>query len=106
MSVSATRRWYFSGIFVWKCCCWQKCPIIPFTTENPFWGAKLLGFSIERGLGALKGLIKENRKLWRARGFLVYEAFKGTFQLVENPCMMREVIHVDVTFCSKTFRRG
>ena len=28
----------------------------PFTTGNPFWGAKLLGFSIGRGSGALKGL--------------------------------------------------
>ena len=28
----------------------------PFTTGNPFLGTKLLGFSIGRGLGALKGL--------------------------------------------------
>ena len=28
----------------------------PFTTGNPFWGTKLLGFSIGRGSGALKGL--------------------------------------------------
>ena len=27
----------------------------PFTTGNPFLGAKLLGFSIGRGSGALKG---------------------------------------------------
>ena len=30
--------------------------INPFTTGNPFLGAKLLGFSIGRGSGALKGL--------------------------------------------------
>ena len=29
---------------------------LPFTTGNPFWGTKLLGFSIGRGSGALKGL--------------------------------------------------
>ena len=29
----------------------------PFTTGNPFWGTKSLGFSIGRGSGALKGLI-------------------------------------------------
>ena len=29
----------------------------PFTTGNPFLGTKLLGFSIGRGSGALKGLI-------------------------------------------------
>ena len=28
----------------------------PFSTGNPFWGTKLRGFSIGRGLGALKGL--------------------------------------------------
>ena len=28
----------------------------PFTTGNPFLGGKLLGFSIGRGSGALKGL--------------------------------------------------
>ena len=28
----------------------------PFTTGNPFFGTKLLGFSVGRGLGALKGL--------------------------------------------------
>ena len=28
----------------------------PFTTGNPFLGTKLLGFSIGRGSGALKGL--------------------------------------------------
>ena len=28
----------------------------PFTTGNPFLGTKLLGFSIERGSGALNGL--------------------------------------------------
>ena len=27
-----------------------------FTTGNPFWGTKTLGFSIGRGSGALKGL--------------------------------------------------
>ena len=30
-------------------------PINPFTTGNPFLGTKLLGFSIGRGSGALKG---------------------------------------------------
>ena len=30
----------------------------PFTTGNPFWGTKLLGFSIGRGSGALEGLAK------------------------------------------------
>ena len=29
----------------------------PFTTGNPFLGTKLLGFSVWRGSGALKGLI-------------------------------------------------
>ena len=28
----------------------------PFTTGNPFLGTKLLGFSMGRGLGAVKGL--------------------------------------------------
>ena len=28
----------------------------PFTTRNPFLGTKILGFSIGRGSGALKGL--------------------------------------------------
>ena len=31
-------------------------PLNPFTTGNPFLGTKLLGFSIGRGSGALKGL--------------------------------------------------
>ena len=30
--------------------------LTPFTTGNPFWGTKLLGLSIERDSGALKGL--------------------------------------------------
>ena len=33
-------------------------PINPFTTGNPFLGTKLLGFSIGRGSGALKGLTR------------------------------------------------
>ena len=36
----------------------------PFTTRNPFLGTKLLGFSIGRGSGALKGL-KSIQKLGR-----------------------------------------
>ena len=35
----------------------------PFTTGNPFLGTKLLGFSIGRGSGALKGL--RNLVRWR-----------------------------------------
>ena len=31
-------------------------PVNPFTTGNPFLGTKLLGFSIGRGSGALKGV--------------------------------------------------
>ena len=31
-------------------------PVNPFTTGNPFLGTKLLGFSVGRGSGALKGL--------------------------------------------------
>ena len=31
-------------------------PLNPFTTGNPFSGTKLLGFSIGRGSGALKGV--------------------------------------------------
>ena len=34
-----------------------SCYFNPFTTGNPFWGTKLLGFSIGRGSGALKGLM-------------------------------------------------
>ena len=34
----------------------------PFTTGNPFLGTKLLGFSIGRGLGGLKGLISPKPK--------------------------------------------
>ena len=34
----------------------------PFTTGNPFLGTKLLGFSIERGSGALKGLTQNRQK--------------------------------------------
>ena len=34
----------------------QGPPFSLFTTGNPFLGTKLLGFSIERGSGALKGL--------------------------------------------------
>ena len=34
----------------------QVASINPFTAGNPFWGTSLLGFSIGRGLGALKGL--------------------------------------------------
>ena len=34
----------------------------PFTTGNPFWGTKLLGLSIVRGSGALKGSRMANRK--------------------------------------------
>ena len=33
----------------------------PFTTGNPFLGTKLLGFSIGRGSGAMKGLSKVRR---------------------------------------------
>ena len=41
--------------------------LTPFTTENPLWGTKLLGFSIGRGSGAaLKGLRRPLRKsIWR-----------------------------------------
>ena len=35
----------------------KKDPLNPFTTGNPFFGTKSLGFSIGRGLGALKGLM-------------------------------------------------
>ena len=35
----------------------MKVTLTPFTTGNPFLGTKLLGFSIGRGLGALKGLM-------------------------------------------------
>ena len=34
----------------------DKVELNPFTTGNPFLGTKLLGFSIGRGSGALKGL--------------------------------------------------
>ena len=34
----------------------------PFTTGNPFLGTKLLGFSVERGSGALKGLSSQIEK--------------------------------------------
>ena len=34
----------------------------PFITGNPFWGTKLLGFSMWRGSGALKGLTQNRRK--------------------------------------------
>ena len=33
----------------------KEVEVNPFTTGNPFLGTKLLGFSIGRGLGALKG---------------------------------------------------
>ena len=32
------------------------------TTGNPFWGTKLLGFSIGRGSGALKGVNKHSAR--------------------------------------------
>ena len=35
---------------------WRAIKLNPFTTGNPFLGTKLLGFSIWRGSGALKGL--------------------------------------------------
>ena len=35
---------------------WGGKGVNPFTTENPFLGTKLLGFSIGRGSGAPKGL--------------------------------------------------
>ena len=35
----------------------------PFTTGNPFLGTKLLGFSIGRGSGALKGLTPSETSL-------------------------------------------
>ena len=34
----------------------DKAQLNPFTTGNPFLGTKLLGFSIGRGSGTLKGL--------------------------------------------------
>ena len=40
----------------------QRAPHNPFTTGNPFLGTKLLGFSIGRGSGALKGLTRKRRK--------------------------------------------
>ena len=35
----------------------------PFTTGNPFLGTKLLGFSMWRGSGALKGLTQNRPKV-------------------------------------------
>ena len=35
---------------------WKRGGFNPFTTGNPYWGTNLLGFSIGRGSGALKGL--------------------------------------------------
>ena len=35
---------------------WGKKKLEPFTTGNPFLGTKLLGFSIGKGSGVLKGL--------------------------------------------------
>ena len=51
--------WHLWFVVRWGC----RIPDIPtslnpFTTGNPFLGTKLLGFSIGRGSGALKGLTK------------------------------------------------
>ena len=35
---------------------WRRGELNPFTTENPFLGKTILGFSIGRSSGALKGL--------------------------------------------------
>ena len=42
---------------------WIEEGLNPFTTGNPFFGTKLLGFSMGRGSGALKGLIRSDTKL-------------------------------------------
>ena len=44
-------------LFIWWNFFFFSRPVLnPFTTGNPFLGTKLLGFSIGRGSGALKGL--------------------------------------------------
>ena len=45
---------------------WER-SINPFTTGNPFVGSKLLGFSIGRGSGALKGLSPQIEKPQKKR---------------------------------------
>ena len=56
---SSILRWMIYTKVYWCCC--LKLRATPFkvqrtiTTGNPFLGTKLLGFSIGRGLGALKG---------------------------------------------------
>ena len=51
-----------SGRFPKKLCQYLLCSstINAFTTGNPFGGTHLLGFSIGRGFGSLKGLTAEN----------------------------------------------
>ena len=56
---SYRRRVPFGGIFFQVAWCHSReflCGLNPFTTGKPFLGTKLLGFSIGRGSGALKGL--------------------------------------------------
>ena len=43
----------------------------PFTTGNPFLGTKLLGFSIGRGSGALKGLSAVRDLILRCRLLII-----------------------------------
>ena len=45
-------------------CIIQVPPVNAFTTGNPFLGTKLLGFSIGRGSGALKGLSCATQRWW------------------------------------------
>ena len=43
----------------------------PFTIANPFLGTKILGFSIGRGLGALKGLSSPHSRMTNRHGHWV-----------------------------------
>ena len=47
--------------FLWGSSIWE---LNAFTTGNPFLGTKLLGFSVGRGSGAVKGLSNLPKPIW------------------------------------------